>query len=94
MNTQEKIYRTQSGDIHYWITPGQPNKPCLVFLPGLTADHHLFDRQIPAFPEYSRLVWDAPAHAASRPLSWIFPWMTQPGIFMKFWRWRASNTRY
>ena len=67
MNTQEKIYRTQSGDIHYWITPGQPDKPCLVFLPGLTADHHLFDRQIPAFPEYNRLVWDAPAHAASRP---------------------------
>ena len=23
MNTQEKIYRTESGNIHYWLTPGQ-----------------------------------------------------------------------
>lgn len=67
MSTQEKIYRTQSGDIHYWLTPGDSKKPCLVFLPGLTADHHLFDKQIPAFPEYNCLTWDAPGHAASRP---------------------------
>ena len=67
MDTQEKIYQTPSGAIHYWVTPGQPGKPWLVFLPGLSADHHLFDQQIPAFPEYNRLVWDAPAHAASRP---------------------------
>lgn len=69
MNTQEKIFCTESGNIHYWLTPGDPKKPCLVFLPGLTADHHLFDQQIPAFDDYSRLVWDAPGHAASRPFS-------------------------
>lgn len=72
MRTQEKIYRTESGDIHYWLAPGDPGKPWLVFLPGLTADHHLFDKQIPAFPEYSRLVWDAPGHAASRPFALNF----------------------
>ena len=43
MNTLEKVYATPSGDIHYWITAGEPEKPWLVFLPGLTADHHLFD---------------------------------------------------
>lgn len=72
MHTLEKIYRTESGDIHYWLTPGKPGKPCLVFLPGLTADHRLFDQQIPAFPEYNRLTWDAPAHAASRPYALDF----------------------
>lgn len=72
MSTQEKIYRTPSGDIHYWFTPGDSGKPCLVFLPGLTADHHLFDRQLPAFPAYNRLVWDAPGHAASRPFTLDF----------------------
>ena len=72
MNTQEKIHQTPSGNIHYWVTPGNSDKPWLVFLPGLTADHHLFDRQVPAFPEYNRLVWDAPAHAASRPFALDF----------------------
>lgn len=67
MNTQEKIHPTISGNIHYWITPSDPKQPWLVFLPGLTADHHLFDKQIPAFPEYNCLVWDAPAHGESRP---------------------------
>ena len=72
MNTQEKIHQTQSGNIHYWVTPGKPEKPCLVFLPGLTADHRLFDKQLPAFAEYNCLVWDAPAHAASRPFALDF----------------------
>lgn len=72
MNAQEKICRTESGDIHYWFTQGDQKLPCLVFLPGLTADHHLFDKQIPAFSEYSRLVWDAPGHAASRPFALDF----------------------
>ena len=72
MNTLEKVYAAPAGDIHYWITLGQEEKPWLVFLPGLTADHHLFDQQIPAFPEYNRLVWDAPGHAASRPFTLSF----------------------
>ena len=72
MNTLEKVYATPSGDIHYWITAGEPEKSWLVFLPGLTADHHLFDQQIPAFPAYNRLTWDAPGHAASRPFALNF----------------------
>ena len=43
----EKIYKTQSGCIHYWINLGQdPEKATLIFLPGLTADHRLFDKQM------------------------------------------------
>ena len=72
MRAQEKTYRTESGDIHYWFTQGDQTLPCLVFLPGLTADHHLFDKQIPAFSEYNCLVWDAPGHAASRPFALNF----------------------
>ena len=46
----EKIYKTQSGCIHYWINLGQdPEKATLIFLPGLTADHRLFDKQIEFF---------------------------------------------
>lgn len=72
MDISEKLYGTKSGTIHYWVAQGKPEMPWLVFLPGLTADHHLFDKQIPAFPEYNRLVWDAPAHAASRPFALDF----------------------
>ena len=45
----------------------------LVFLPGLTADHHLFDKQIAYFEgKYSVFVWDAPGHAASWPFDFTF----------------------
>ena len=41
-------------------------KITLVFLPGLTADHRLFDKQIEYFKnKYNVFVWDPPAHAAS-----------------------------
>ena len=39
----EKIYETTLGDIHYWINTEAEHQECqLVFLPGLTANHHLF----------------------------------------------------
>ena len=42
----EKVYETQCGKIHYWINKDAENTGYqLVFLPGLTADHRLFDRQ-------------------------------------------------
>lgn len=45
----------------------------LVFLPGLTADHHLFDKQMEYFEEkYSVFVWDAPGHAVSWPFDLNF----------------------
>ena len=64
----ERVFSTDRGDIHYWTGVGRSDRPTLVFLPGLTADHRLFDRQTEAFAgEYGLLVWDAPGHAASRP---------------------------
>ena len=56
----EKNFETASGTIHYWMNDFVPFRKTLVFLPGLTADHHLFDRQIEAFEkEYRLLTWDA-----------------------------------
>ena len=48
----------------------------LVFLPGLTADHRLFEKQIEAFEDdYNIFVWDAPGHAASWPFTLDFALM-------------------
>ena len=44
-----------------------------MFLPGLTADHRLFDDQMAHFPGWANcLVWDPPAHGASRPFALDF----------------------
>ena len=73
---EEKILKTISGTIHYWINDIVLSGKTLVFLPGLTADHHLFDKQIKAFEkEYNLLTWDAPGHAASRPFQLDFSLM-------------------
>ena len=48
-------------------------KIALIFLPGLTADHRLFDKQIEYFKNKFRvLVWDAPGHAVSYPFKLDF----------------------
>ena len=68
----EKTFETRCGTIRYWTNEGDASK-ALVFLPGLTADHRLFDRQIAYFEDKCRvLVWDAPGHAASWPFSFDF----------------------
>lgn len=70
MNTEEKVYRTAKGDVHYWLTydAEDQSRKWMVFLPGLTAEHHLFDAQIAYFQkDYNCLTWDAPAHGESRP---------------------------
>ena len=66
---EERTYKTPCGTIHYWTNEIQPDsETALVFLPGLTADHRLFEKQIEYFEEkYRVLVWDAPEHAASWP---------------------------
>ena len=72
----EKMLETASGPIHYWMNDVVPARETLVLLPGLTADHHLFDKQIDAFEkEYNLLSWDAPGHAASRPFRLDFSLM-------------------
>lgn len=69
----ERVFSTGLGDIHYWTGGPGPGAPWLVFLPGLTADHRLFDKQTQEFePRYNCLVWDAPAHGASRPFALRF----------------------
>lgn len=54
--------------------PNAPrNAPWLVFLPGLTADHRLFNRQLSYFAETANcFVWDPPAHGKSRPFKLEF----------------------
>lgn len=45
-------------------------KITLVFLPGLTADHRLFEKQTEYFEKKQNVfVWDAPSHALSRPFT-------------------------
>ncbi|MBO5998405.1 MAG: alpha/beta hydrolase [Lachnospiraceae bacterium] len=70
----ERIHVTRCGDIHYWINKEAENAgPQLIFLPGLTADHRLFDRQIEYFEgRFPVLVWDAPGHTASWPFEFSF----------------------
>jgi len=53
----------------------------MVFLPGLTADHTLFDEQLARFsPKYRCLVWDAPGHGASRPYAQDFTLDEMAGV--------------
>ena len=83
----EKTYATPCGTIHYWISDQiREHTVTLVFLPGLTADHRLFDRQIAYFEgKYNVFVWDPPGHAASWPFTFDFDLMDKArwldGIF-------------
>ena len=82
----EKTYTTSSGIIHYWVHMIDMDIATLVFLPGLTADHRLFAKQVEYFKNrYNVLVWDAPAHAASWPFQFDFDLMDKAkwlnGIF-------------
>lgn len=70
---KEHTYPTPCGTIHYWVNILSPDAITLVFLPGLTADHRLFDKQVEYFAgKYNVVVWDAPAHAASWPFRFDF----------------------
>lgn len=63
-----KSFGTQDGGIRYWVDRLEATAPWLVFLPGLTADHTLFDPQMSYFSgKANLLVWDAPGHGESRP---------------------------
>ncbi|MDO4539972.1 MAG: alpha/beta hydrolase, partial [Syntrophomonadaceae bacterium] len=66
---QERYVTSERGKTYYWISSNQGHASrTLVFLPGLTADHRLFDLQVKAFAkDYVIIVWDAPAHGKSRP---------------------------
>ena len=69
----EKIYETPSGRIHYWTDIINTEAVTLVFLPGLTADHRLFEMQVEYFRgKYNLFVWDAPGHNLSWPFEFDF----------------------
>ena len=76
----EKTYDTPCGTIHYWTSDQiKEDAVTLVFLPGLTADHRLFDRQIAHFEgKYNVFVWDPPEHASSWPFTFDFDLMDKP----------------
>ena len=69
-----KSHATSCGTIRYWINANSASgNPPLVLLPGLTADHRLFEKQIEHFEgTYPLLVWDAPGHASSWPFDLTF----------------------
>ncbi len=69
-------YETPKGNIVYWMNDFLPARKTLVLLPGLTADHRLFNKQVSYFKDmYNLFVWDAPGHAASRPFELDFTLM-------------------
>lgn len=69
----QREYCTRCGVIHYWLSKKMDSEVTLVFLPGLTADHRLFDKQIAYFErKYNVFVWDAPGHAYSFPFDLTF----------------------
>ena len=70
----EKKLETAVGVIHQWVNnPKKQLEITLIFLPGLTAEHRLFDKQIEYFEDKFRvLVWDAPGHASSYPFKLDF----------------------
>jgi len=73
---KEKTYQTSCGTIHYWMNRADDAGLTLVFLPGLTADHRLFDKQVGYFEgKWDVLVWDAPGHASSWPFDLTFDLM-------------------
>ncbi len=64
---EAKYLETSGGRIRYWVN-GLESEFTLVFLPGLTADHRLFEKQLEHFAgKCGVVVWDAPGHGESRP---------------------------
>ena len=60
----EKSVSSKHGITYYWTNIIQSDI-ALVLLPGLTADHHLFETQISCFEdEFKVLVWDCPCHGS------------------------------
>lgn len=62
-----QTYTSPHGQIRYWINRAPGSDTWLVFLPGMLTDHRLFGPQLVHFDSVNTLVWDGPAHGASRP---------------------------
>lgn len=69
----EHVLKTENGDIRYWLYQKGQSDRWLVLLPGLSADHNLFEKQVEHFKgKYNILVWDAPGHGHSRPFELVY----------------------
>lgn len=44
---QNKAILAQGGTVHYWIARNENTSDCIVFTHGVTADHTIFEKQIP-----------------------------------------------
>ena len=63
----EKNISSDHGTTYYWTNEIE-SAVSLVFLPGLSADHRLFEPQLLFFWDKIKvLVWDCPCHGKSRP---------------------------
>ena len=70
---ERRTYRADHGDIVYWVARCDASSPWLVFLPGLTADHRLFESQLACFESRTNcLTWDPPSHGESRPFPLVW----------------------
>lgn len=66
----KREFAADGGTIRYWVSRAGDDAPQLVLLPGLTADHRLFDDQVRHFEgKASVLAWDPPSHGESRPFA-------------------------
>lgn len=83
MKWSAKTHITPLGNINYWTSVIiNTEQPTLVMLPGLTADHRLFDKQVEAFEDrFNLFVWDAPGHGTSRPFDLSFD-MKQKAVWL------------
>ncbi len=67
LGLREKTVSSNHGSTYYWANE-RKSAVSLVFLPGLTADHRLFEPQLLFFKEaFKVVVWDCPCHGKSRP---------------------------
>lgn len=69
---QHKMISAQGGTVHYWVSKKEIASDCIVFTHGVTADHTMFEKQIPYFSDnYTMILWDVPMHGLSKPY-WRF----------------------
>ena len=63
----QRYITSVNGRTYYWSSKKE-SELTLVFLPGLTANHTLFEKQIKYFHDkFSIIVWDCPCHGKSTP---------------------------
>lgn len=69
---KEKFISNERGKVFYWISE-QRHERTIFFMPGLTADHTLFESQFDFFArEYNVIAWDMALHGKSRPYQDFF----------------------